>query len=47
MDVITVGNANPQEAVLAIKILLNFDSAKELITQLSLKLYLFAMNIGS
>ena len=29
MDIITVGNANAQEGVLAIKVLMSFDSAEE------------------
>ena len=46
MNVITVGNPNAQEGVLAINVLMSFDSAEEhrfllvtqLVTQLSLKL---------
>ena len=45
-DVITVGNANTQEVVLAIKALMNFSSAEEHHSAFA-KAYLFAMYIGS
>ena len=48
MNVITVGSANAQEAVLAINVLMSFGSAEEHLSLLGLaKVYLFAMYIGS
>ena len=50
MDVITimVGNANAQEAVLAIKVLMSFDSAEEHLSLLSFRQSLrISMYIGS
>ena len=47
MDVITVCNTNAQEAVLAIKVLMSFDSAEEqLFSQLSLKFTYFQCTLA-
>ena len=48
MDIITVGNANAQEAVLAINVLMSVDSAEDSASYSAFaKIYLFAMYISS